>query len=310
MENLQELIDSGTRERGTKVIDLSGEDITRLSWVKFPDSLEVIDLTGNLIESLEGVQFPPNLKILNLSYNEIEYLGEKTILPDSLEELYLSFNKLEDIDSKFKYPTNLKIFTLNGNNNLDSLGKIKTATNLTKIDFTNTGYIVHWELAEFLYGKTSGDSDSYNPFYIDKILRMEDKFKKTTFNKCLQLLADIANNYIYTINQMFEDRHLNLEEAIGSLTPLDGRLYRKMVSASMPFVGIFPIYKYAPFIGPLKRGPDLEKRLRLAASAEALVSYFANASYLYHPDTITYDSVVSGIKENDDINQIYQNISK
>lgn len=65
---------------------------SKLSSLKFPDSVEILDLSDCDIESLEGFEFPASLIELKLQHNRILEL-KNLKFPERLRVLNVSFNE-------------------------------------------------------------------------------------------------------------------------------------------------------------------------------------------------------------------------
>lgn len=142
-----------------RILDLSANNITNLSLLRIPISLEelyisanslvsidgpnyqqsnlkLFDVSINAIHSVENIKFPTSLTQLRITYNSLSSINQDQI-PKNLEFLALSENLIELID-EIELPTTIRELHLSSNK-LNSFipGFFHDAKNLSILDLSN-----------------------------------------------------------------------------------------------------------------------------------------------------------------------------
>ncbi|KAK8529641.1 hypothetical protein V6N12_060418 [Hibiscus sabdariffa] len=81
-----------------KVLNLSGNAISRITAGSLPRGLHMLNLSRNNISTIEGLRELTRLRVLNLSYNRIFRIGHGLASCSSLKELYLAGNKISEVE--------------------------------------------------------------------------------------------------------------------------------------------------------------------------------------------------------------------
>uniref|UniRef100_A0A0D6QWY7 Uncharacterized protein n=1 Tax=Araucaria cunninghamii TaxID=56994 RepID=A0A0D6QWY7_ARACU len=81
-----------------RMINLSGNNIVRITPGSLPRTLQTLDLSRNKITAIEGLRELTRLRVLNLSYNRISRIGHGVATCTSIKELYLAGNKISDVE--------------------------------------------------------------------------------------------------------------------------------------------------------------------------------------------------------------------
>ncbi len=92
----EELYFGGQAAEELVTLDLSGRDLTDISFLSEAVNLEELDLSGNLIEDISPVAGLSKLRRLDISYNKISDINP-LLAVKSLEELDISGNDIEDL---------------------------------------------------------------------------------------------------------------------------------------------------------------------------------------------------------------------
>ncbi|OMO99875.1 Leucine-rich repeat, typical subtype [Corchorus olitorius] len=81
-----------------KVLNLSGNAISRIAAGALPRGLHMLNLSKNNISTIEGLRELTRLRVLDLSYNRIVRIGHGLASCSSLKELYLAGNKISEVE--------------------------------------------------------------------------------------------------------------------------------------------------------------------------------------------------------------------
>ncbi|KAI4341053.1 hypothetical protein MLD38_025825 [Melastoma candidum] len=81
-----------------KVVNLSGNNIARITAGALPRGLHALNLSRNRISTIEGLRELTRLRVLDLSYNRIFRIGHGLASCSSLKELYLAGNKISEVE--------------------------------------------------------------------------------------------------------------------------------------------------------------------------------------------------------------------
>ncbi|XP_058090842.1 uncharacterized protein LOC131237185 [Magnolia sinica] len=81
-----------------RVLNLSGNNIVRITAGALPRGLHMLNLSKNNISTIEGLRELTRLRVLDLSYNRIFRIGHGLASCSSLKELYLAGNKISEVE--------------------------------------------------------------------------------------------------------------------------------------------------------------------------------------------------------------------
>ncbi|XP_048137809.1 uncharacterized protein LOC115733799 isoform X2 [Rhodamnia argentea] len=81
-----------------KMLNLSGNNIVRITAGALPRGLHMLNLSKNQISTIEGLRELTRLRVLDLSYNRIVRIGHGLASCSSLKELYLAGNKISEVE--------------------------------------------------------------------------------------------------------------------------------------------------------------------------------------------------------------------
>lgn len=81
-----------------KMLNLSGNNIVRITAGALPRGLHMLNLSKNQISIIEGLRELTRLRVLDLSYNRIVRIGHGLASCSSLKELYLAGNKISEVE--------------------------------------------------------------------------------------------------------------------------------------------------------------------------------------------------------------------
>ncbi|KAF8022363.1 hypothetical protein BT93_F0021 [Corymbia citriodora subsp. variegata] len=80
------------------MLNLSGNNIVRITAGSLPRGLHMLNLSKNQISTIEGLRELTRLRVLDLSYNKIVRIGHGLASCSSLKELYLAGNKISEVE--------------------------------------------------------------------------------------------------------------------------------------------------------------------------------------------------------------------
>ena len=101
-----------TNHRGIRVLEIHNTTINRLDNAVFPNLLELV-ISGNHITSLNGVTFPETLRYLTIKNEQIQSL-EGVRFPSNLAELHISGSRITSLKG-ITFPSKLRILNLSSN---------------------------------------------------------------------------------------------------------------------------------------------------------------------------------------------------
>ena len=283
---------------------LNFNEIYSLHEFAFPNSITNLSLNNNQINSFQWPRFPSNLKLLDLSNNQITSI-EGIEFPVGLTSLYLHNNLLKDL-TNYVYPPNLKILSLN-DNQLINLGRIELLENLETLGWANNGRIKFTpEQLDFI--KENELIDNEKKFTGDDVETFMSKFFKNKFTEdCLDLVANILNQYVYKVNQLTKDEGDNTKffrSAVRSLTK-EGNLVRELTAPNLRKEDfIFDSTLTEEF------APNSKFSLDIVHSAEGFLLYLALMLSVPHGAIVGKDDLIDMIRNDDELYYFYQKISE
>lgn len=205
-----------------------GENIgSKLSFLRFPDSIETLHLEQCGIETLEGFMFPKSLRELTLDYNRILNM-QNLNYPESLVILRLSCNVIENLDC-FDFPRLLRELYIS-ENGLVSLDGV-TFPELEVLDVSDTlrektiTSLKNAKLPSTLKVLRASGHDVKDWWQTElpeglEVLEMKDRFhpERIRFPPSLeQLTLELLSSRKFNVSQ------LNLPQSLQTLEILNGR---------------------------------------------------------------------------------------
>lgn len=113
-------------------IFLTGNTVTSLQNINFPNQTSTIKILNTGVETLENATFPSNLQLIDASFNRISTLNNLK-LPNNTKQLFLSHNLLTSFENII-LPSSLHTLTLNWNA-IQTIRNVTFPTTLTRLYF-------------------------------------------------------------------------------------------------------------------------------------------------------------------------------